>query len=50
MELDRDWRARHNGKDIEVQWTGFRFEGGWMLRLRVNGDLKAEQRVGPIRG
>ena len=25
MELTRYWRAQHDGTDIEVQWTGFRF-------------------------
>ncbi len=45
MELTRYWRAQHNGTDIEVQWTGFRFHGGWTLRLLVNGKLKAEQKV-----
>jgi hypothetical protein len=46
MDLTRYWRARHNGCDIEAQWTGFRFRGGWTLRLLVDGDLKAEHKVG----
>ena len=45
MELTRYWRAQHNGADIEVQWTGFRLHGGWILRLLINGELKAEQKV-----
>jgi hypothetical protein len=45
MDLTRYWRAQRNGSDIEVQWTGFRFRGGWTLRLLVNGELKAERKV-----
>jgi hypothetical protein len=45
MGLTRRWRAQHNGSNIEMQWTGFRFQGGWTLRLFVNGELKAEQKV-----
>ena len=29
-----------------MQWTGFRFHGGWTLRLLVNGELKAEGKAG----
>lgn len=46
MDLNRYWRAQHNDTNIEVQWTGFRFGGGWTLRLLVNGQLKAERKVG----
>ncbi len=46
MDLTRYWRARHNGTDIEVQWTGVRFQDGWTLRLLVEGQLKAAQKVG----
>jgi hypothetical protein len=35
MDLTRYRRAQHNGSNIEVQWTGFRFLGGWRLRLLV---------------
>jgi hypothetical protein len=45
MGLTRYWRAQRNGSNIEVQWTGFRFQGGWTLRLLVNGELKAERKV-----
>jgi hypothetical protein len=45
MDLTRYWRAQHHGNHIEVQWTGFRFQGGWTLRLLVNGELKAERKV-----
>jgi hypothetical protein len=45
MDLTRCWRAQHNGSKIEVNWTGFRFQGGWTLRLLVNGELKAEHKV-----
>ena len=45
MDLTRYWRAQHNGSNIEVQWSGFRFQGGWTLRLLVNGELKAERKV-----
>ena len=45
MDLTRYWRAQRNGTSIEVQWTGFRFHGGWTLRLLVNGELKAERKV-----
>jgi hypothetical protein len=45
MNLTRYWRAQHNGSNIEVEWTGFRFQGGWTLRLRVNGELKAKRKV-----
>ena len=45
MELTRSWRAQHGENHIEVQWTGFRFRGGWRLRLLVNGELKAEHKV-----
>ena len=45
MDLTRYWRAQHNGSNIEVQWTGFRFQGGWTLRLLVDGELKAERKV-----
>jgi hypothetical protein len=45
MHLTRYWRARHKGNDIEVQWTGFRFHGGWVLRLLINGELRAEHKV-----
>jgi len=45
VDLTRYWRAQQNGRNIEVQWTGFRFEGGWTLRLLVNGELKAERKV-----
>ena len=45
MDLTRYWRAQRNGSNIEVQWTGFRFQGGWTLRLLVNGELKAERKV-----
>jgi hypothetical protein len=45
MDLTRRWRAQHNGSNIEVHWTGFRFQGGWTLRLLVNGELKAEHKV-----
>ena len=45
MELTRRWRVQHNGSNIEVHWTGFRFHGGWILRLLVNGELKAEHKV-----
>ena len=46
MDLNRYWRARHNDSDIEVQWTGVRFQDGWTLRLVVDGQLKAAQKVG----
>ena len=46
MDLNRYWHAQHNGRNIEVQWTGFRFHGGWILRLLVDGELKAEHKVG----
>ena len=46
MDLTRYWRARHNDSDIEVQWTGVRFQDGWTLRLLVDGQLKAAQKVG----
>ena len=46
MDLNRYWRVQHNGSNVEVQWTGFRFSGGWTLRLLVNGELKAQHRVG----
>jgi hypothetical protein len=45
MDLTRYWHAQHNGSNIEVQWTGFRFHGGWTLRLLVNGQLKTERKV-----
>ena len=45
MDLTRYWRAQHTGTDIEVQWTGFRFYGGWTLRLLVNGEVKAVRKV-----
>jgi len=45
MDLTRYWRAQRNGSNIEVQWTGFRFQGGWTLRLLVNNELKAERKV-----
>lgn len=45
MDLTRYWRAQYQGSNIEVQWTGFRFHGGWILRLLVNGELKAERKV-----
>src|SRR5947209_7051150 len=45
MDLTRYWRAQRDGNNIEVQWTGFRFQGGWRLRLLVNGQLKAERKV-----
>lgn len=45
MDLTRYWRAQYKGSSIEVQWTGFRFHGGWTLRLLVNGELKAERKV-----
>jgi hypothetical protein len=45
MDLTRYWRAQSNGNKIEVQWTGFRFRGGWTPRLLVNGELKAEHKV-----
>jgi hypothetical protein len=45
MHLTRYWRAERNGRNIEVQWTGFRFQGGWTLRLLVNGEMKAERKV-----
>jgi hypothetical protein len=46
VELTRYWRAQYSGSNIEVQWTGFRPRGGWVLRLLVDGVLKAERRVG----
>lgn len=45
MDLTRYWRAQYKGSNFEVQWTGFRFQGGWTLRLLVNGELKAERKV-----
>lgn len=45
MDLTRYWRAQCNGSNIEVQWTGFRFQGGWTLRLLVDGELKAARKV-----
>jgi hypothetical protein len=45
MDLTRYWRAQRDGRNIEVQWTGVRFHGGWTLRLLVNGELKAERKV-----
>src|SRR5258708_24599987 len=45
MDLTRYWRTQHNASKIEVQWTGFRFHGGWILRLLINGELKAERKV-----
>jgi hypothetical protein len=45
MDLTRYWRAQHNESNIEVQWTGFRFQGGWTLRLLVDGQLKAQRKV-----
>src|SRR5437879_5307108 len=45
MDLTRCWRAQHNGSNIEVYWTVFRFHGGWTLRLLVNCELKAEHKV-----
>jgi hypothetical protein len=45
MELTRYWRATYKGSQIEVQWTGFRFQDGWMLRLFIDGELKAERHV-----
>lgn len=46
MELTRHWRARHNGQDIEVQWTGMQFPDGWTLRLLING--KEQARTQPV--
>ena len=46
MDLTRYWRAQYSGSSIEVQWTGFRFRGGWTLRILVNGELKFEQILG----
>jgi hypothetical protein len=45
MELTRYWRAQHDGRNIEVQWSGVRFRGGWTLRLLINGELRAERKV-----
>src|SRR5260221_3669347 len=45
MDLTRCWRAQHNGSKIEVYWTGFRFHGGWTLRLLFNGGVKAGHKV-----
>src|SRR5260370_31528126 len=45
MDLTRCWRAQPNGSNIEVHWTGFRFHGGWILRLFINGELKAKHKV-----
>jgi hypothetical protein len=49
MDLSRYWRVtlpgQGNGRNIEVQWTGVRFKGGWTLRLFVDGVLKAERKV-----
>ena len=45
MDLTRYWRAQWKGSNIEVQWTGFRFQGGWTLRLRVDDELRAERKV-----
>lgn len=45
MDLTRHWYATQDGKKIEVQWTGFRAQGGWMLRLLVDGTLKSESKV-----
>jgi hypothetical protein len=45
MDLTRYWRAQRNGRNIEVQWTGFRFQGGWTLRLFVDGELKAARKL-----
>ena len=46
MELTRYWPAESAGNKIEVQWTGFRFRGGWTLRLLINRELRAERKVG----
>ena len=35
MDLNRYWRAQHNDTNIEVQWTGFRFEGGWTFEMAI---------------
>jgi hypothetical protein len=45
MDLTRYWRGQSGGRNIEVQWTGFRLTGGWILRLFVDGELKAERKV-----
>ena len=46
MDLTRYWHATRGADNIEVQWTGARPRGGWTLRLLVNGEVKAEDRVG----
>jgi len=45
VDLNRYWRARYNGSNIEVQWTGFRFQGGWILRLLIDGKVMDERKV-----
>jgi hypothetical protein len=44
MDLTRYWRAQHQSNNIEVQWTGMRVTGGWILRLLIDGKLQAEQK------
>ncbi len=45
MNLTRTWQTNHNGKVVEVQWTGMQFREGWMLRLLVNGNEVAKTRT-----
>jgi hypothetical protein len=44
MDLTRYWRTSHNSHAIEVQWTGMRLSGGWILRLLVDGVQQAESK------